>query len=141
MDMISKNKSTNYFFTPYVYYFIYAITGLILMFIFKNDLKQYNVTYAVLFINSTYIIFYTYLVYLSYSLGHHLFAWFIAVFPSIALIITLTTVFLNIKNGKETVILDGPEIIVNNKTSQTLSTFLHSKTAFDAWLRIIAEFL
>jgi uncharacterized membrane protein YhfC len=76
-------------------------------------------------------------------LGHPIFAWFIAVYPVITLCITLAIVIFNIKNGKETVVLQGPEILVTNKnkTAQTLSTYLHSKTAFDAWLRIIAVFL
>ena len=140
--MNNSNKIQNKLLTPYTFYFVYGITGIILLFILKNDLSQYNVTYPVIIMNTIYILFYTYLVYLVYSLGHNIFAWFIAVYPFITLIITLLVVIFNIKNGKETVILRGPEIIVNkNKVSQTLSTYLHSKTAFDAWLRIIAVFL
>ena len=140
--MNHSNKIQNKLLTPYTFYFVYGITGIILLFILKNDLSQYNVTYPVIIMNTIYILFYTYLVYLVYSLGHNIFAWFIAVYPFITLIITLLVVIFNIKNGKETVILRGPEIIVNkNKVSQTLSTYLHSKTAFDAWLRIIAVFL
>ena len=140
--MNNSNKIQNKLLTPYTFYFVYGITGIILLFILKNDLSQYNVTYPVIIMNTIYILFYTYLVYLVYSLGHNIFAWFIAVYPFITLLITLLVVIFNIKNGKETVILRGPEIIVNkNKVSQTLSTYLHSKTAFDAWLRIIAVFL
>ena len=140
--MNHSNKIQNKLLTPYTFYFVYGITGIILLFILKNDLSQYNVTYPVIIMNTIYILFYTYLVYLVYSLGHNIFAWFIAVYPFITLLITLLVVIFNIKNGKETVILRGPEIIVNkNKVSQTLSTYLHSKTAFDAWLRIIAVFL
>jgi len=136
-------KKEKQFITPYLVYFIYAISGLILLFIFKNRLSNYGVTYSVLTINLIYILFYTYLVYMIYLIGHTYFAWFIALFPMSTVLITLGVVIFNIKDGKETVILDGPEIVVknNNKIAETLSTYLHSKTAFDAWLRIIAVFL
>lgn len=140
--MNNSNKLQNALLTPYTFYFIYGITGIVLLFILKDSLAEYGINYTVIVMNTIYILFYTSLVYLVYSLGHNIFAWFIAIYPVITLIITLLVVIFNIKNGKETVILKGPEIIVNkNKVSQTLSTYLHSKTAFDAWLRIIAVFL
>jgi hypothetical protein len=138
-----NNKTKNeILITPYVFYFIYAITGIIILLIFKNNYKEFGITYTVILINTIYILSYTFWIYLAYSLGHHIFAWLITIFPVFTLILTLCIVKFNIKNDKETVVLKGPEIIVdkNNYISVALNTYLHRKTAFDAWIIIIDHF-